>query len=181
MEGCAPLKPHHMAETSTSDCSTPENCETSEDICRDFLRNVCARGSRCRYRHPVTTRRRRTTKKSEAESRRRPVCHDYQNGGCQRRDGCRYEHVTRKQERSRRQGKDDSDLDSEPVPKSRRCADSSEECRCLLLPSDEKPKDTRFCDEFALPLVTGSHSVFPVCGSGSPIRPSEGLSAISSC
>lgn len=160
-----------------SDNSTPENCQTSDDICRDFLRNVCTRGSRCRYRHPVTCPR-RTTKKPEAETRR-PVCHDYQNGGCKRRDSCRYEHVTRKQEKRSRRRREDSDSDAEPVLKSRCCTDSEEFCGLLL--SDEKLKDTNFCDEFALPLIAGSRSVFPVCGSGNPIRPREGLSAILSC
>lgn len=55
---------------------------SDDDICRDFLRNVCNRGSRCKYKHPM------------ADSKTRPMsvksttglvfCHDYQNSVCSR-------------------------------------------------------------------------------------------------
>uniref|UniRef100_A0A8R1HJ17 C3H1-type domain-containing protein n=1 Tax=Caenorhabditis japonica TaxID=281687 RepID=A0A8R1HJ17_CAEJA len=57
-----------------------------DDVCRDYLKNICNRGSRCKFYHP-----------SEA-----PVsgdqdynfCIDYQNRGCQR-DNCRFVHAPR--------------------------------------------------------------------------------------
>lgn len=70
----------------------PDYCN---DICRDFLRNVCSRGHHCRFRHPVN----RLTPEVEERTPKRPVCHDYQNGGCRRKELCRFEHVTRKREK----------------------------------------------------------------------------------
>lgn len=67
-------------------------------VCRDFLRNVCRRGKRCRYLHPddldpngpgVTNGACRTTFL---------FCHDYQNGqGCKRED-CKFLHCTTDEE-----------------------------------------------------------------------------------
>lgn len=69
----------------------------ANDICRDFLRNVCKRGKRCKYRHPNT---------DEAKDLRRTqdytFCHDYQNNGC-RRPNCKFLHCTREEEEFCRQ------------------------------------------------------------------------------
>lgn len=63
-----------------------------DDVCRDFLRNVCRRGKSCRYRHPDT---------SEAEELGKKIeyifCHDYQNREC-RRQCCRFLHCTKQEE-----------------------------------------------------------------------------------
>ena len=72
---------------------------TYQQVCRDFLRNVCRRGKkRCRYLHPddvdpnaigVTNGVCRTTFL---------FCHDYQNGqGC-KRDECKFLHCTVEEE-----------------------------------------------------------------------------------
>lgn len=63
-----------------------------DSICRDFLRNVCRRGKRCKYRHPEP---------GEAEELGRKIeyifCHDYQNKEC-RRGNCKFIHCTREEE-----------------------------------------------------------------------------------
>ncbi|XP_041366082.1 zinc finger CCCH domain-containing protein 10-like [Gigantopelta aegis] len=63
-----------------------------DDICRDYLRNVCKRGKRCRYRHPEATETKALGKKPEFT-----FCHDFQNTGC-RRSTCRFLHCTREEE-----------------------------------------------------------------------------------
>lgn len=64
----------------------------SDDICRDFLRNVCKRGMRCRYRHPNADEARVLGRKQEYT-----FCHDFQNTGCNR-NNCRFLHCTREEE-----------------------------------------------------------------------------------
>ena len=58
------------------------NRMSSDNVCRDFLRNVCRRGQRCKFRHPD---------ESEVDSlvsnSSKPIltfCHDHQNGICSR-------------------------------------------------------------------------------------------------
>ncbi|KAH3719040.1 hypothetical protein DPMN_061868 [Dreissena polymorpha] len=64
----------------------------TNDICRDFLRNVCRRGKRCRYRHPGEQETTEFKKISEYT-----FCHDFQNNGC-RRPNCKFLHCTREEE-----------------------------------------------------------------------------------
>ena len=61
-----------------------------DDVCRDYMRNVCTRGRRCRYRHPPLEER------SEQPPPRRDLtfCHDYQNNGCSR-PSCKFLHCSR--------------------------------------------------------------------------------------
>lgn len=63
-----------------------------DDICRDFLRNVCKRGKRCRYRHPETSDTQVVGRHHEYT-----FCHDFQNSGC-RRPNCKFMHCTRDEE-----------------------------------------------------------------------------------
>lgn len=60
--------------------------QTTSNICRDFLRNVCKRGAHCRYWHPPPD--------SAVDV---VFCHDFQNAGCRRAD-CRFVHGTREEE-----------------------------------------------------------------------------------
>ncbi|KAM8990483.1 LOW QUALITY PROTEIN: zinc finger CCCH domain-containing protein 10 [Ara ararauna] len=64
-----------------------------DDICRDFLRNVCKRGKRCRFRHPdmseVTNL---GVRKNEFI-----FCHDFQNKECVRLS-CRFIHGSKEDE-----------------------------------------------------------------------------------
>lgn len=61
-----------------------------DDVCRDYMRNVCTRGRRCRYRHPPLEER------PEQPPPRRDLtfCHDYQNNGCSR-PSCKFLHCSR--------------------------------------------------------------------------------------
>ena len=67
--------------------------EKSEDakkdnVCRDFLRNVCRRGERCKFSHPAE----KSDPSSEAKLQdKMEFCHDYQNGRCSR-SHCRFIH-----------------------------------------------------------------------------------------
>ena len=53
-----------------------------ENICRDFLRNVCRRGKRCKFRHPDESE-----VGNLVNNQMKTVltfCHDHQNGNCSR-------------------------------------------------------------------------------------------------
>uniref|UniRef100_A0A0V0G6T6 Putative c3h1-type zn-finger protein n=1 Tax=Triatoma dimidiata TaxID=72491 RepID=A0A0V0G6T6_TRIDM len=59
-----------------------EEDKERKPICRDFLRNACARGDSCKYTHP---------------EEKYVFCHDYQNGRCSRRE-CVFLHCSRDDE-----------------------------------------------------------------------------------
>ncbi|GAB6026768.1 hypothetical protein CHUAL_013267 [Chamberlinius hualienensis] len=63
-----------------------------DNICRDFLRNVCRRGKRCKYRHPEPSESKEMGRKTELV-----FCHDFQNKEC-RRINCKFIHCTRSEE-----------------------------------------------------------------------------------
>ncbi|NXS03217.1 ZC3HA protein, partial [Oxylabes madagascariensis] len=64
-----------------------------DDICRDFLRNVCKRGKRCRFRHPdISEVTNLGVRKNEFI-----FCHDFQNKECVRLN-CRFIHGTKEDE-----------------------------------------------------------------------------------
>jgi len=61
-------------------------------VCRDFLRNVCTRGDRCKFAHPEgenapPSGQERGTKLQD----KMEFCHDFQNGRCNR-SSCRFIH-----------------------------------------------------------------------------------------
>ena len=58
------------------------------DVCRDYLRNVCRRGERCKYSHPADK-----TDSSDAAKMQDKMefCHDFQNNKCSRSQ-CRFIH-----------------------------------------------------------------------------------------
>ena len=65
------------ADSQLSDTSdTSDDKEKSGDICRDYLRNVCKRGKRCRYRHPNPNEAQKMGRKQELT-----FCHDFQVRG----------------------------------------------------------------------------------------------------
>lgn len=82
-----------MSDHSESGSDSGNN----NDICRDFLRNVCRRGQRCKYRHPGEQETNEFKKISEYT-----FCHDFQNNGC-RRANCKFLHCTREEEEHARQ------------------------------------------------------------------------------
>ncbi|KAF8358086.1 hypothetical protein PRIPAC_93081, partial [Pristionchus pacificus] len=64
--------------------------EERSDICRDFLKNICNRGNRCKFFHPSDSPA-GNDKEQEVH-----FCIDYQNRGCHR-DNCRFVHVPREE------------------------------------------------------------------------------------
>ncbi|XP_041034140.1 zinc finger CCCH domain-containing protein 10-like [Carcharodon carcharias] len=68
---------------------------SSSDICRDFMRNVCKRGKRCKFHHPEVNEASELSAlngevplgKGEV-----PVCRDHLYGGCQRGSRCKFLH-----------------------------------------------------------------------------------------
>lgn len=78
--------------SDNSDTSNDKSLEQIDDICRDYLRNVCKRGKRCKYRHPHPNEARELGRKHEYT-----FCHDFQNTGC-RRANCKFIHCTREEE-----------------------------------------------------------------------------------
>ncbi|CAI2727497.1 unnamed protein product [Schistosoma spindalis] len=77
--------------------SAPDNrlgCSSicdDQSVCRDYLRNVCKRGKKCKFKHPSL---------EECERLRRfdkTFCHDFQNSTC-RRPNCKFLHYTKEEE-----------------------------------------------------------------------------------
>ncbi|MFH4978640.1 hypothetical protein AB6A40_005349 [Gnathostoma spinigerum] len=62
-----------------------------DDVCRDFLKNICNRGSRCKFYHPENIERNRDSSSRNSEFN---FCIDFQNRGCQR-ENCRFVHAPR--------------------------------------------------------------------------------------
>ncbi|XP_054094396.2 zinc finger CCCH domain-containing protein 10 [Callithrix jacchus] len=66
---------------------------SSDAICRDFLRNVCKRGKRCRYRHPDMSE----VSNLGVSKNEFIFCHDFQNKECSR-PNCRFIHGSKEDE-----------------------------------------------------------------------------------
>uniref|UniRef100_V9LBN7 Zinc finger CCCH domain-containing protein 10-like protein n=1 Tax=Callorhinchus milii TaxID=7868 RepID=V9LBN7_CALMI len=77
--------------TSSTTTTTTTTSNSNDDVCRDFLRNVCNRGKRCKFRHPATDElSNQAMNKGEI-----PICYDYQRGDCMRGASCKFQHVKR--------------------------------------------------------------------------------------
>lgn len=90
------------AETSQEGSSNLESSTNAtngdkESICRDFMRNVCTRGKRCKYSHPES---KGETNNAAALLQDSIVfCHDFQNrNDCSRRHNCRFIHCRKEEE-----------------------------------------------------------------------------------
>ncbi|XP_037075683.1 zinc finger CCCH domain-containing protein 10-like [Pollicipes pollicipes] len=91
MVGGAPC----LTMDAASDVSSGSGADSTADdqaVCRDYLRNVCRRGRRCKFPHPAG---------ADDELAVAPVrpelvtfCHDFQNGQCAR-PSCRFVHCER--------------------------------------------------------------------------------------
>lgn len=79
------------SENSTDETLSP--VPRTDGVCRDFMRNVCRRGSHCRYHHPDAEEARRLGLHQQEFL----FCHDFQNTGCQR-GSCRFIHCSREEE-----------------------------------------------------------------------------------
>ncbi|XP_065135653.2 zinc finger CCCH domain-containing protein 10 [Paramisgurnus dabryanus] len=64
-----------------------------DGVCRDFLRNVCKRGKRCRFRHPDFNE----VPDLGVQKNEFIFCHDYQNKECVRTN-CRFVHGSKEDE-----------------------------------------------------------------------------------
>ncbi|XP_068123726.1 zinc finger CCCH domain-containing protein 10 [Hyperolius riggenbachi] len=64
-----------------------------EYVCRDFLRNVCKRGKRCRFKHPDSS----DVSDLGVQKNEFVFCHDFQNKECGRIN-CRFIHGTKDDE-----------------------------------------------------------------------------------
>ncbi|XP_078286016.1 zinc finger CCCH domain-containing protein 10-like [Rhinoraja longicauda] len=64
----------------------------SGDVCRDFLRNVCKRGKRCKFVHPEVSAAPDAVDEPAPVKGEVPVCRDHMNGECQRGPKCRFVH-----------------------------------------------------------------------------------------
>ncbi|KAJ9580186.1 hypothetical protein L9F63_004129, partial [Diploptera punctata] len=76
--------------SSENDSDSPSGERSNNDkVCRDYLRNVCRRGKRCKYLHP--------NEKEDSARIDYIFCHDYQNTHCNR-STCRFVHCSREEE-----------------------------------------------------------------------------------
>lgn len=80
-----------MSDSDESSSRRDEN----RQICRDYLRNICQRGSGCKFLHPMD-------KEKSSSGQLLTFCHDYQNGKCGRYD-CKFIHCTDGEEEHYRQ------------------------------------------------------------------------------
>ncbi|XP_053294109.1 zinc finger CCCH domain-containing protein 10 [Pleuronectes platessa] len=64
-----------------------------DGVCRDFIRNVCKRGKRCRFRHPDFNE----VPDLGVQKNEFVFCHDYQNKECMRAN-CRFVHGSKEDE-----------------------------------------------------------------------------------
>uniref|UniRef100_UPI0035900EAA zinc finger CCCH domain-containing protein 10 isoform X1 n=1 Tax=Myxine glutinosa TaxID=7769 RepID=UPI0035900EAA len=81
-----------MSEADSIPNGSGDDAGASADatVCRDFLRNVCQRGRRCRYMHPELTEMNAVaTQKYDLT-----FCHDFQNSGCSRVN-CKFIHASK--------------------------------------------------------------------------------------
>lgn len=65
----------------------------SDGVCRDFIRNVCKRGKRCRFRHPDVNE----VPDLGVQKNEFIFCHDHQNKECMRTN-CRFVHGSKEDE-----------------------------------------------------------------------------------
>ncbi|NP_001085873.1 zinc finger CCCH-type containing 10 S homeolog [Xenopus laevis] len=74
----------------SSGSGSEEAAGVVEHICRDFLRNVCKRGKRCRFKHPDAV----DVSDLGVQKNEFVFCHDFQNKECVRLN-CRFIHGTK--------------------------------------------------------------------------------------
>lgn len=83
---------------SSENGSDSSNGDVVDKVCRDFLRNVCRRGKRCKFLHPNETDQENLSNNVvETVKTEYVFCHDYQNTQCVR-PNCRFIHCTREEE-----------------------------------------------------------------------------------
>ncbi|XP_053564086.1 zinc finger CCCH domain-containing protein 10 [Bombina bombina] len=76
-----------------SGSGSDESAASAEYVCRDYLRNVCKRGKRCRFKHPDSGE----VSDLGVQKNEFVFCHDFQNKECVRIN-CRFIHGTKEDE-----------------------------------------------------------------------------------
>ncbi|XP_072138061.1 zinc finger CCCH domain-containing protein 10-like [Mobula birostris] len=85
-----------MPEKDNFTSSGDKGGSSSGDVCRDFLRNVCKRGKRCKFQHPEVIEASEPGASADELPLAKgevPICRDYLNGDCQRGAKCKFRHV----------------------------------------------------------------------------------------
>ncbi|MEE6471477.1 hypothetical protein FKM82_009282 [Ascaphus truei] len=83
----------NYANGSGSGSGSEEAAATVDFVCRDYLRNVCKRGKRCRFKHPDSE----DVPDLGVQKNEFVFCHDFQNKECVRIN-CRFIHGTKDDE-----------------------------------------------------------------------------------
>ncbi|KAG8429632.1 hypothetical protein GDO86_004289 [Hymenochirus boettgeri] len=83
----------NVANGGGSGSGSEEAAAVVEYVCRDFLRNVCKRGKRCRFKHPDVG----DVSDLGVQKNEFVFCHDFQNKECVRLN-CRFIHGTKDDE-----------------------------------------------------------------------------------
>ncbi|KAM7301425.1 hypothetical protein ISCGN_016944 [Ixodes scapularis] len=92
LRGCGPPDRMTEAQELSFAMAATNGGLDGGNICRDFLRKVCHRGSRCKFVHPDGQ------ETEEARPSADPVfCHDFQNSECFR-PNCKFLHCSRQEE-----------------------------------------------------------------------------------
>ncbi|KAM4045990.1 zinc finger CCCH domain-containing protein 10 [Anomaloglossus baeobatrachus] len=88
-----PNRENYANCTNSASVSSEEATSAVDFVCRDFLRNVCKRGKRCRFKHPETD----DVSDLGVQKNEFVFCHDFQNNQCIR-SSCRFIHGTKDDE-----------------------------------------------------------------------------------
>uniref|UniRef100_A0A8C5PCG2 Zinc finger CCCH domain-containing protein 10 n=1 Tax=Leptobrachium leishanense TaxID=445787 RepID=A0A8C5PCG2_9ANUR len=83
----------NYANGAGSNSSGEDSGATVDFVCRDYLRNVCKRGKRCRFKHPDSG----DVSDLGVQKNEFVFCHDFQNKECVRLN-CRFIHGTKDDE-----------------------------------------------------------------------------------
>ncbi|CAH2224241.1 zinc finger CCCH domain-containing 10 [Pelobates cultripes] len=88
-----PNRENYANGGSSSGSGSEEAGAPVDFVCRDFLRNVCKRGKRCRFKHPDSN----DVSDLGVQKNEFVFCHDFQNKECVRLN-CRFIHGTKDDE-----------------------------------------------------------------------------------
>ncbi|XP_040197026.1 zinc finger CCCH domain-containing protein 10 [Rana temporaria] len=88
-----PNRDNYANGGGSSGSGSDEAASTVDFVCRDFLRNVCKRGKRCRFKHPDSN----DVSDLGVQKNEFIFCHDFQNKECVRIN-CRFIHGTKDDE-----------------------------------------------------------------------------------
>ena len=79
------------AAKNMSEKDNHSEVKKGDNVCRDFLRNVCRRGDRCKFSHPGGDSGGDSGGQAAKLQDKMEFCHDFQNNRCNRSQ-CRFIH-----------------------------------------------------------------------------------------